>query len=125
MSAKEALFNPSASSGFVLNQTSAVVTGLNEELIRAVRHYNYLIYLITIELLVGYFEVILCDNLMVSKRYIPDRNAPSTISCKKSARATKLEAVWVDLVENSPFTCQLFLVCPLVLNFTFGTHNQG
>ena len=66
MSAKETLFYPGATSRFVLNQAGAVVTGLYEELVGTVGHYNDLIYLITIELFVGYFEVVFCDDLMVS-----------------------------------------------------------
>jgi hypothetical protein len=125
VSAKETLFYPSATSRFVLNQAGAVVTGLYEELVRTVGHYNDLIYLITIELFVGYFEVVFCDDLMVSKRYIPHRNASSAISCKKSARVAEFEAVWVHLVKNCSLSTHLLLVYPRILYFTFGTHNQG
>jgi hypothetical protein len=46
--AEEALFDPGATRRFVLNQSGAVVSGLDEELVRTIRYYNDLINLIAI-----------------------------------------------------------------------------
>jgi len=107
--AEESFFNSGTPIRIKLNQSNAVVSWVDKNLVCLVRMYNQVIDLVPFKFFVCYFEMVFGNYVPVSNRNVPYRDPTEWVTDKKSVVVTEDQTIWMYFVENCTFNSLLYL----------------